>query len=235
MKLIQWIWKGRGRREADDLAAFGAALVSLTTQIPRPDERRADPRILAMLPIARIERKGSDIACRIRNISAGGLMAEVSTLPDADEAVTVELDSGRRIPGAVAWIRDHNIGIRFDENVDIRTIFAVEKPRIGFRPRPPRMEMRCSATVRIDGIYHQVEVRDISVGGMKVALRCEKAIGKVAVVTVEHLPPVRGEIRWSEDGMIGIAFDAMLSFDELVSWLGKRIEIASRMGSVQRP
>lgn len=230
MNLGRWI---RRKRRTSDEAAFESAHVSLTTQVPRPTERRADPRVLPLLPIAKLIRGNMESPCRVRNMSAGGLMAELAdgdSPPEAGEIVIVELRSDRRMTAEVAWVRERNVGLRFTAEVDLRTVFSGVRPRIGYRPRPPRLDLRCTATVRIGGVYHKVEVRDISAGGMKVALSGKDLVGKQAVVTVEHLPPVRGEVRWHADGMAGIAFDRMLTFDELALWLGKRIEVASVLG-----
>ena len=230
MKLGRWI---RRRRRISDEAAFDSACVSLTTQVPRPTERRADPRVVPLLPAAKLVRDGGESLCRIHNMSAGGLLAELSdgdVPPEPGEILVIELRSDRRMTAGVAWVRGRNVGLRFAAEVDLRTIFSGVRPRIGYRPRPPRLELNCTATVRIGGVYHKVEVRDISGGGMKVALGGKDLAGKKAVVTVEHLPPVRGEVRWQTGGMAGIAFDQMLSFDELALWLGKRIEVASVLG-----
>lgn len=232
MGISAWIRK-RQRGNADDMVAFGTALVSLTTQVPRPTERRADPRVLPFLPIARIEHAGGAELCRIRNISAGGLMAEAVTTPSAGAAVTIEIDSGCRLPGTVAWIREDNVGIRFDSRVDLRALFSGERPRIGYRPRPPRLDMKCRATVRLGGVYHHVDVEDVSAGGIKLRLSLAKAAGRKAVVAIEGMTPVRGQVRWSKDGMTGIAFDRMIPFEELVRWMAKRIDVAAVSASVK--
>src|SRR3546814_2045859 len=86
--------------------------------------------------------------------------------------------------------------------------------------------MRCGASVRLGKLYHKVEVRDISQGGVKVRINDWTCVGKPAVVTVENLRPVKGIIRWYREGHAGIIFDKPLSFQELAEWLGKRVEVA---------
>lgn len=234
MKLANWIKRAWQRPVNDDTMSFETTCFLLTTQVPRPTERRADPRVLPFLPLARLERAAGESLCRIRNISAGGMMAEVSEPLEAEEAVTIEIHSHRRIPARVAWIRGPNAGFRFDETVDLRAIFSNGRPRIGYRPRPPRMDMSCPATLRIAGLFHHVEIRDISAGGMKVALATRVAEGTPVIVAVDHLKPVRGRIRWWTGGIAGIAFEQMLPFEDLILWLGKRIEIASVMEAARR-
>jgi hypothetical protein len=72
-----------------------------------------------------------------------------------------------------------------------------------------------------------VEVQDISLGGMKLALNDWQCTGKDVIVTIESLRPVRGKVRWYRGGHAGIVFDKPLTFEELAEWMGKRLEVAS--------
>jgi hypothetical protein len=213
--------------------ALDSMVFSLTTDVPRPTDLRADERLLAILPVAKIVADEWQDLCRIRNITAGGLMAETSAYHEAGVPLLVELNSNQRIRGTLVWTRDTIVGVKFDQNIDIREILANRRPRIGFRPRPARLDIRCSATVKIDGFYHKVEVQDISLGGIKVQLRDRDCVGKEVLVTVESLRPVKGTIRWHREGMAGIVFQRALIFEELAEWLGKRIEVASLRASTQ--
>lgn len=213
--------------------ALESMIFSLTTDVPRPTDTRADERLLAILPVAKVLADEWQDLCRIRNISAGGLMAETTSYHEAGVPLLVELNSNQRIRGNLVWTRDTIIGIKFDQNIDIREILANRRPRIGFRPRPARLDIQCSATIKIEGLYHQVEVQDISLGGIKVRLRDRECVGKDVLVTVESLRPIKGTIRWYREGMAGIVFQQALTFEEVAEWLGKRIEVASLKASTQ--
>lgn len=208
--------------------ALESTTFSLSTEVPRPTDQRTDQRLLAILPVAKLVTDGTQDFCRIKNISAGGLMGEAATLNlETGTDLYVELNSNQRIPGKVVWKRDNAIGIKFDQNVDIRELLANRRPRHGFRPRPPRLEVTCGATVKIGSLYHQTEVKDISLGGMKVTLNDWQCVGKPVVVTVESLRPIKGRVQWYKGIMAGIVFDKPLTFDELAEWMGKRVELAS--------
>ena len=79
--------------------------------------RRRDPRSLTLLIVGRITGGNADGLCRIRNISTGGLMAEVCASFAADEAVRIELRNGQVIAGQVRWTRDGALGVQFDTPV----------------------------------------------------------------------------------------------------------------------
>jgi hypothetical protein len=132
------------------------------------------------------------------------------------------------------WKREGMCGLKFDQNVDLGELLAGRKPRHGFRPRPPRLEVRCKASLRIGKTYYTVDVHDLSLGGMKVEPIEEYCLGKQVVVVVESLRPVKGEVRWFSDRKAGIVFDQPLKFEELAEWMGKRLEMASLKASIKK-
>jgi hypothetical protein len=216
----------------EDQGAFESTTFSLSTAVPRPCERREDDRVAPLLRVAKLSGATGEQLIRIRNISAGGLMAEASQPLSVGEEVSVELSS-ERIPGTVVWTRDDTIGLKFDQTVDLGELLAGRKPRHGFRPRPPRLQVNCKASIRIGKLYYTVDVHDISLGGIKVEPIEERCLGKDVVVVVESLRPVRGKVRWYSDRRAGIVFNSPLDFDELAEWIGKRLELASLKASYQ--
>ena len=211
--------------------AFESTTVSLSTAVPRPMERREDERVSAMLRVGKlIGPNGEQQLIKVRNLSAGGLMAIVGHVAEIGEHMQVELSS-QKIPSTVVWTRGDVVGLKFDQNVDLGELLAGRKPRHGFRARPPRLEIPCKASVRVGKVYYTVDVHDISLGGMKVEPIEEYCVGKQVVVVVESLRPVKGEVRWYNERKAGIVFDKALDFDELSEWVGKRLELASLKAS----
>jgi hypothetical protein len=212
---------------------FDSTTFSLSTAVPRPSERRSEDRVAPMFRVAKLDGPSGEQLIRVRNVSAGGLMAEAGQPVSVGDVVSVELSS-QKIPGSIVWIREGTIGVKFDQNIDLGELLAGRKPRHGFRARPPRLEVSCKASLRVDKIYYTVDVHDISLGGMKVEPIEEYCLGKKVVVVVESLRPVRGEIRWYSDRKAGIVFDDPLTFEELAEWVGKRLELASLKASYKQ-
>ena len=214
-------------------AAFESTTVSLSTGVPRPAERRNEDRFSAMLRVGKLtDSSGGEQLIKVKNLSAGGVMAIVTRPPAIGEQVNIELSS-ERIPASVVWIRDDMAGFRFEQNIDLGELLAGRKPRHGFRPRPPRLDIACKASVRVGKTYYTVDVHDISLGGIKVEPIEEYCVGKMVVVAVESLRPIKGEVRWYSDRRAGIVFERALDFDELSEWIGKRLELASLKASYQ--
>jgi len=214
-------------------AAFESTTVSLSTAVPRPAERRNDDRVSAMLRVGKLtDSNRNEQLVKVKNLSAGGVMVIVTRTPPVGEHVELEL-STQRIPGSIIWIRDEMAGIKFDQDVDLGELLAGRKPRHGFRPRPPRLQIPCKASVRVGKTYYTVDVHDISLGGIKVQPIEEYYVGKKVILVIESLRPVKGEVRWYSDRRAGIVFDQALNFDELAEWVGKRLELASLKASYQ--
>ena len=218
------------RTFGQDEAAFESTTFSLTTAVPRPTERRDEERVPVLLRVAKLIGDDGEQLIRVRNMSAGGLAAEHGQPLTVGERVSLEIGL-QKIPASVVWKREGMCGIKFDQNIDLGELLAGRKPRHGFRPRPPRLEVRCKASLRIGKTYYTVDVHDMSMGGMKVEPIEEYCLGKEVVVVVESLRPVKGEVRWFSDRKAGIVFDQPLRFEELAEWVGKRLEMASLKAS----
>jgi len=55
---------------------------------------------------------------RIRNLSAGGLMAEAAVLTKRGDKVELELRNIGRVTGHVAWVAQGRFGVAFDHPID---------------------------------------------------------------------------------------------------------------------
>jgi hypothetical protein len=195
-------------------------LFSFSETAPRPPERRREPRHLTILRVgAMIGPQGREL-CLIRNISAGGFMAHVYSRHVPGEAVAIELKTNQQIAGKVIWADEANIGVRFDEPVDVGEMLASQAALAnGWRPRMPRVEVDRLATVRCGARLYAVNTRDISQGGVKVETDQPLDVDRDVVVTLDRFRPVHGNVRWCRDGLAGIAFHQPLSFHELMGWL----------------
>jgi len=216
----------------EDNIAFESTTFSLSTAVPRPSDRRDDQRLPATLCIVKLTSDRIEQLGRVRNLSAGGMMVEIGQPLAVGDKVEIEIQS-QRVPSTVIWTRDGTAGLKFDQNVDLGELLAGRKPRHGFRPRPPRLEVHCKASLRIGKTYYNCEVTDISLAGMKVEPIEEYCLGKEVVVVVESLRPIKGEVRWFADRKAGVVFDKPLGFHELAEWVGKRLELASLKASIK--
>jgi hypothetical protein len=195
-------------------------LYSLSEVAPGPTagpDRRDGDRLTTLYRVGSILIEKRRELCLIKNISAGGMMIRLYCKLAEDTPVTIELKSGQPISGRISWMRDHHAGISFDQPIDVIDILSSTMD--GPRPRMPRIETNCFATLRDGANTIRVQVCDISQGGVKIA--CETMLPKGAdvIVTLPGLPPQPGVACWIDAGFSGITFNRLLPLGELVTWL----------------
>jgi len=195
-------------------------IFSFSEKPPRPIERRQRTRHLTILRVGVLIGPAGRELCLIRNISAGGLMAHVYSCHVPGEAVAVELRTDEPVPGRTLWADESNIGIQFDAPIDVEAMLAGNNPlENGWQQRMPRVEIDRLATVRAGARLYGVNTCDISQGGVKIETDEPLAAGEEVVITMDRFRPVAGLVRWSQEGLSGIAFNQVIPFRELMGWL----------------
>lgn len=66
---------------------------------------------------------------RIRNVSAGGLMAECAVIPRHGEPVMIELNGLGWLHGTVCWVQEHRFGIALRRDIDPRSVLRLPPHR----------------------------------------------------------------------------------------------------------
>ena len=79
---------------------------------------------------------------------------------------------------------------------------------IDARHHPRRPGGRSSAVLTADGGDHPVRLLDLSNEGAMVAARLDLAAGTKVSLQILDREPLRGQVRWSRDGRIGLRFGA---------------------------
>jgi hypothetical protein len=193
---------------------------SFSSETPRPPERRQNQRHLTILRVGTVIVGDRRELCLIRNISAGGLMAHVYSQLRLEEQVAIELKTNQRIDGSISWIEGSNVGISFDEQIDVEEILASQSSmENGWRPRLPRVEVDRLATMRVGAHVYGVSIRDISQGGVKLETDQPVEAGADIVLTLDKLASVQGVTRWYGSGLCGISFNQVIPFRDLMGWL----------------
>lgn len=208
-----------------DIQPVETTLYSLSDAPPAPEpdsDRRDGQRHMTLYRVGSILVEDRRELCLIKNISAGGMMIRLYCSIAEGTPVTVELKSGQPVSGRISWTRDHHAGIAFDHPIDVIDILSTSMD--GPRPRMPRIETSCYATLRDGANCLRVQACDISQGGLKI--RCETIVppGSDIIVSLPGLEPQRGIACWNDNGFIGLTFNRLLPLGELVAWLQEQRE-----------
>jgi hypothetical protein len=180
-----------------------------------------EARVTTILLIGRLISGHLQTLCRIRNISRGGLMAEVHATLDRGDAIAIELRSGERLAGTVRWAGRSRIGIAFDAPVDVSRLLSEAASRgcAEGQTRLPRFDTSATAEIRMNGHRHAVTMRDLSLGGAHVATSAPLEKDMLLILAVPGLPDRRAAVRWVKEGEFGLAFLEPFAFAELGPWL----------------
>jgi hypothetical protein len=198
-------------------------IYSLSDGLPRAPDRRSDERHLTLFRVGSVTVGGRRELCLIKNISAGGMLIRAYCRLEPGTRLAVELKHGEQVQGKVTWFQDDCAGITFEKPVDVVELLASSMQ--GPRPRMPRVEVRCIASVRLGSQVYGLLARDISQGGVKVESDRTLRTGSDVVVTLPGLAPRQGVVRWFHSGCYGITFNRLLALSELVAWLQDQREM----------
>jgi hypothetical protein len=202
-------------------------LYSLSDHTPDPVERRDGERYLTLFRVGTIMVQDRRELCLIKNISAGGMMIRPYCKLESGTPVSVELKRGEQIPGTVSWVRGDSAGVSFDESIDVVELLANSME--GPRPRMPRVEVRCIASVRQGSNVYGMRAHDVSQGGLKVESNRDLDVGAEVLVTLPGLPSREAIVRWRDGRTYGITFRRLIALAELVDWLRDQRELLRTM------
>lgn len=159
-------------------------------------------------------------ACEIRKIAALGATIKTDFPAKSGEVLAIELGSGQRRSGMVEWTRGGELGLTFDEPVDVVALInrnLVSQP--AERRRMPRVELRCPVHVKWCEHLEPATTRNISAQGLQVEGEALPDVGTLASLFVEgiNLPPA--EVVWKQGSLAGFEFLDEVSWSSLIAWV----------------
>ncbi|WP_404337464.1 PilZ domain-containing protein [Sphingomonas sp. MMS12-HWE2-04] len=183
------------------------------------------PRIVTTLLVGKLIAKGhAEHLCRVRNISASGMMIDTYQPLGYGTWVAVELRSGDRLQGTVVWSSTGRAGVEFATDIDVDYILAEAKsPTVdinGNTPRAPRFVVQCQGRITSYGRHIDVIVENVSQTGAQIRMPRPPRKDSEVILTIPGLPQRRGTTRWSTEDTAGLAFHDLISYQELAAFLG---------------
>jgi hypothetical protein len=188
-------------------------------RLPWPDDA---PPVDAKGPfdLGAIHHSGSRQECAIRKNSALGVTIASDLSPALGDAVAVELANGQRAHGKIAWTGRHELGVRFEDSVDVIALLnrkLVSQTRE--RRTMPRLEVRSPAHLKFGGNLWPATLRNISARGLQIEGEELPVIGTYVSVFVQGLIVPAGEVVWRRDRLAGIELVEELSWTSIIPWV----------------
>jgi hypothetical protein len=169
---------------------------------------------------AAIYHSGVRQDCEIRKISALGATVGSDLNPALGDRVSIELANGQRPAGKIAWARRGELGVRFEDSVDV--VALLNRKLVSQTPERrtmPRIEVRCIAHLKCGGRFWPAMMRNISSGGLQIEGEELPAIGTFVSVFIEGLNIPAGEIIWRQGKLAGIELFEELSWTSIIPWV----------------
>jgi len=92
------------------------------------DTRHVPRDSLFLLASLRLDGDAAEHRVKVRNLSAGGMMAEGDVRVERGARVSVDLRNVGWVDGTVAWVQDKRFGIAFSEEIDASRVRAQVAP-----------------------------------------------------------------------------------------------------------
>ena len=70
------------------------------------------------------EGRTDPVRVKVRNLSAGGMMAEAAIVTGRGERLSIKLRNLEAVKGTVAWVQGDRFGVSFDTEIDPRVARA---------------------------------------------------------------------------------------------------------------
>jgi hypothetical protein len=195
-------------------------------RLPWPDEASLDdekgPFDPGVILDARDRRE-----CSIRKISAKGITLRTDAEKVPGDQVAIELGTGQRV-GTVAWANRGELGIAFDEPLDMVALLnrkLVSQPVE--RRTMPRVEIRCEVFVKFGENFCSATMRNISGGGLQIEGDELPPCGTYVSVFVEGLNVPPGEVVWRRSNLAGIEVIDELSWTSIIPWIKAQVNKVS--------
>jgi hypothetical protein len=163
---------------------------------------------------------GSRATCAIHKISACGATISTGLAPALGERASIELMSGQRAAGEIAWRGGNELGVRFDDRIDViallnRKLVSQERERRTM----PRLEIRAAVHLKCGGQFWPATLRNISANGLQVEGDPLPAVGAYVSPLVEGLNIPPGELIWKRGRIAGIEIMEELSWASIIPWV----------------
>ena len=166
--------------------------------------------------------------CEIRKISALGATVTSELAPALGDRVSIELATGQRPGGKIAWVDAGELGVRFDESIDL--IALLNRKLVNQTPERrtmPRLEVRCLAHIKCGENFLPAMLRDISSGGVQLEGSEMPRVGSYVSIFVEGLAIPSGEVIWGQGDVVGVELIEELSWTSIIPWVRSTVRRAA--------
>jgi hypothetical protein len=218
------------RKARKEAASAGLSAIAIRRQEARVTDQRLEDRHRNVLEQATIVFRRKKLSVGVINVSSRGAMLAADLEPRIGEKVDILFTPDNRTNCVVRWVREGRIGIEFlNETIFWETggtgpVFRYEPtqkeeaeptPDAGLRDRAPRQRLLRCGTLYWGGVSIPVRLRNISERGAQLESERVLAAGAEVELDLGEAGFRTAEVRWSQDGQVGLRFFEDFDLDTL--------------------
>ncbi len=213
--------KGKSKREGGGLG--GLTAIAIRREEARVTDQRTEDRLRDRVVTSTIHFRRRNYEVRVVNVSSRGAMIESDIEAYIGEKLDIQFSEDNRTRCIVRWIRENRIGLEFADEVIVWDCSAPAAAIYQPAPQPrheapepsaprevidrrPRQTLLRKGTLYWGGVTVDVRLRNISSGGAKVESDHELRPGSEVELDLGEAGFHPAEVRWSQDGQIGLRF-----------------------------
>jgi len=214
--------KAKGKAEP----AGGLSRIAIKRQEARITNQRLEDRHHGIVAQATIvfRRKRREVG--VVNVSSRGAMLACDIEPRIGESLDILFTPETKTRCAVRWIREGRVGVEFvNETIfwetdpkgpvfhyESQAAAAAERPKV---EREARQRLLRSGMLYWGGVSIPVRLRNISTGGAQLEADRPLQAGAEVELDLGEAGFQVAEVRWSNDGQVGLRFAAEFDLDSL--------------------
>jgi hypothetical protein len=221
------------KKKADPTKSGSLAAIAVKREESRLTNQRREERHRDIFETATIHFRRRKIEVAVINASSNGVMIEADIEPRIGEALQIQFNDCNRTNCVVRWIREHRIGLEFNQETTIigpSSIqdFIIRKLRgeQSSSSAPEESGTKANRTPRHTLIWigmvhfnHQsvpVRLRNISTDGAMLESTYSFNVGTEILLDLEEAGTAFAKVRWSKGGQLGIRFDQKFDLKSLM-------------------
>jgi hypothetical protein len=181
-------------------------------------DRRDSERYMTIFRAGKITHAGRENLCLVRNISGSGAMAQVFQALEVGDEICLDLRLEEQILARIVWVRNELVGIAFSREIDLTEVLRSELDH-GHRRRAPRVNVDATGRLQIGDEFLPVAIDNVSQTGTRVFCTRHLATGCEVRLWIDRLGAMPSFVRWTKDGIIGLAFLKSVSIWDLTTWV----------------
>lgn len=191
----------------------------MTADVPWPGDSLVADRLGALDPVT-VFADGETLSCTISKISPLGATIRGAGTRGIGSELAVELATGQRAAGTIAWAVGDEAGVRFKQPIDMMALLNRKLvAQTSERRKMPRVELRCHVGVKWGINLAAATLRNISAQGLQIEGDGLPDRDTLVSLYIDGLNMPSGVVVWQKDKLAGIELMEELAWSSIMPWI----------------